>query len=648
MIRRLSLLAAALLLCFLAPALFAQSADVSVSLTAPSTTFAHYDSATPTILVTVKNSGPATAANVVIDFSPGLSVNLQLFNCQTVTDHVRCTSSAFPVTTVQTSGSMQIQQATLGMVVTMSATASSSTADPNPDNNSSSVSQTVAWESFVSNSGFWVPPTLPQGVRIGSYIVFENDGPSYATDVKITLTLPQHVFFESISPDSPFTCVTPAVGSSGDVVCTAKKVGDTNPGGEIDLQIMIDPATPVGTVLTFPSTLACSDAVQQPPPPVQTSTTVTAPATLTTSLAAPDSVEPGDTFPNTVTVTNAGPGTASTSVTFKVSGGSIPATTGPPVAPAGWSCSVPSVGRAICSTSSFAPGTATFTFPVSELSYVEPSKLTETVTASSSSEVNFLHDTATATVWVSKDKIADFDVTVAAPPIVNPGGTVTYAVTVKNTTVNIGYPFLAFGTTPQSGFSYVNCPQNVDRCALGFMTGGASMTILVTAPVVADSNSKMTGTAVITTSTNVPLLHDPRATVVSSVQNTPSDLAVALTATPAALTVGDTVTFTLLVTNTGQVDARNVTVHAPLPPSLALVSATGQCSGGSDVQCFIGAIAGGAWSTTTITARAVQPGTASVTATAMTDSSDPQASNNSATVSINVNPSLVRRRAVHH
>jgi uncharacterized repeat protein (TIGR01451 family) len=250
---------------------------------------------------------------------------------------------------------------------------------------------------------------------------------------------------------------------------------------------------------------------------------------------------------------------------------------------------------------------------------------------------------------MSPEKVPDFNLTMTAPPIVHPGGTVTYTITVTNTTVNTASnPPLQFLTTPLSGVTWSNCwdPEGPD-CGLGNMPGGSTRTVYATSPVVADSNSKMTGLALLI-GANFNYLHDPRATVISSVQALPADMAVALTATPTTLPVGDTVTFTLLVTNSGQVDARNVTVHAPLPPSLAFISATGQCTGASDVQCFIGALAPGAWSTTTITARAVAPGTIGVTATAAMDGSDPQASNNSATVAINVSAPVVRRRATRH
>src|SRR5205823_15008434 len=140
--------------------------------------------------------------------------------------------------------------------------------------------------------------------------------PSYATDVKITFSIPQHATFQGVSPQSPFTCVGPAIGSPGDVVCTASKVGDFHSDVFIEIKMNIDAATPVGTALNFAANLSPSDAVQ-PQQPVQVTTTVVAPAEFNTTLVSPASAEPGDTFANTVTVTNKGPGSAvNTQVTF--------------------------------------------------------------------------------------------------------------------------------------------------------------------------------------------------------------------------------------------------------------------------------------------------------------------------------------------
>src|SRR4051794_4803601 len=107
MTRRLPLLAVSLLVCFFARGGFAQSADVSVTLTGPSTVFAHYDTATPTVTVSIANAGPVPAQNLAIDFSPGVAVSITGFDCATATNHTRCTTASFPVTTAQGTGSIQ-------------------------------------------------------------------------------------------------------------------------------------------------------------------------------------------------------------------------------------------------------------------------------------------------------------------------------------------------------------------------------------------------------------------------------------------------------------------------------------------------------------------------------------------------------------
>jgi uncharacterized repeat protein (TIGR01451 family) len=646
MIRRLPLLAASLVVCFLARGVFAQSADLSVTLSGPPTVVAQNDTAILPVTISITNSGPATAQNVVVDFSPGPLTNVDVpsFNCATFTDHVRCTASQFAPNTVQVTATIFLDQAANGTVVTISATVSSTTPDPNPVNNTSTVTETVIWKSSTGWDFMLPVDVVPPGAYVGGGVGFDTFGPSYASDVKLTYSIPEHATFNAVHWPAPLSCVTPPVGSAGDVVCTAKQLFLFT--GFVEVDMTIDPTTPLGTKLVFTATLTCSDAPSLDP--LQRVVTVVEPANLVTSLASPASAAPGDTFANTVTVTNTGPAAAiDTQVQFTATrGSSITSASAPP----GWSCTVFGAPQnhleAICFIHSFPPGIATFSFPTF-VATPGPAKLTQSVLALSGSELTQQDASATATTWVHPELVPDLDMTMTAPAIVHPGGTVIYKFDVTNTTANVALtPVIKLRITPSTPITWSNCPYGLyGTCELAPVAGGSHLTLYATAPVVVDADSKMTATADILGGL---FLHDPHATVTSVVQLVPADLAVALTATPTTLTAGDTVTFTLLVTNTGQVDARNVTVHAPLPPSLALVSATGQCTGGSDVQCFIGALASGAWSTTTITARTVQPGTVSVTATAMTDSFDPQPSNNTATASINVNPALVRRRAARH
>lgn len=96
------------------------------------------------------------------------------------------------------------------------------------------------------------------------------------------------------------------------------------------------------------------------------------------------------------------------------------------------------------------------------------------------------------------------------------------------------------------------------------------------------------------------------------------------TADPSTVSVGNNVTFTIVVTNPGDTPATNVTVSDPLPSSLTFVSASatqGSCSGTSTVNCSLGTLAPSASATITITARADSTGSTSNVATVQVNGS---------------------------
>jgi uncharacterized repeat protein (TIGR01451 family) len=118
-----------------------------------------------------------------------------------------------------------------------------------------------------------------------------------------------------------------------------------------------------------------------------------------------------------------------------------------------------------------------------------------------------------------------------------------------------------------------------------------------------------------------------------------ADLALAMAASPASVTVGGQITYSLTVTNAGPGTARLVAVDDTLPPGLVFVSASptqGTCTNASPVHCDLGPIGIGGLATVTIVARATAAGTASNTANASTTTTDPTAGNNSATATTTV------------
>jgi uncharacterized repeat protein (TIGR01451 family) len=120
-----------------------------------------------------------------------------------------------------------------------------------------------------------------------------------------------------------------------------------------------------------------------------------------------------------------------------------------------------------------------------------------------------------------------------------------------------------------------------------------------------------------------------------------ADLSIAKSASASAVAVGDTLSYTITVTNAGPNDDTAVVVTDPLPANATFVSATtsaGSCSGAATISCAIGNLAANATATIVVTTTAAHAGTLSNTATVAGDVADATMSNNTATATTTVNP----------
>src|SRR5919109_4250638 len=115
-----------------------------------------------------------------------------------------------------------------------------------------------------------------------------------------------------------------------------------------------------------------------------------------------------------------------------------------------------------------------------------------------------------------------------------------------------------------------------------------------------------------------------------------ADVAVTKQASPEPVTVGDDLVYTIVVKNNGPTEASQVTLTDTLSAEVSFGSATpssGSCQEtGQAVACDLGTIASGASSTVTIVVALTAPGTVSNTAEARQSGSDPNPTNDSATV----------------
>lgn len=119
-----------------------------------------------------------------------------------------------------------------------------------------------------------------------------------------------------------------------------------------------------------------------------------------------------------------------------------------------------------------------------------------------------------------------------------------------------------------------------------------------------------------------------------------ADLGIVLSHSPAVPVAGDNLNYLLTITNYGPSEADGVVVTVQLPDGVMLVSASGGClQAGEGVTCDLGGLANAAAAATIqIVVNAPVDGTIATVAQVSSAVSDPQASNNSATLTVTINP----------
>ena len=642
-------------------------ADVGVQKVGP-------DSAAPntdvSYTITVNNSGPDAADSVSLtDTLPGTMTFVSIiqnsgpvFSCSG-SSTVTCSILSLPAGTTATftlTGHIPAGTAS-GTVFTNVAHVTTTTNDPNPDNNNSLTELTVV------TSDLAVTKTGPAGAFAGNTISWTiaatNNGPDTQSGATLSDPLPAGTtFFSLVQNTGPSAfCSDPGAGNPGSVNCSFFSLG-SGVSAQFTLTATINPGF-TGT-LSNTATVFGSNADTNPNNNSATAVTaVTASADVSVNKSGPLTANAGTNIPYTIVVTNNGPSNAANvSLTDAVPANttfvSESQTTGPT-----FSCVNPpsgGTGTVTCTIASLAPAPISATFSITV--HINPGAIgaaignTANVTATTP-DTNPGNNTSS--VVTTGTGSADVSVVKTAAAAAAAGTNLTYNINVTNNgpsdassvtmsdTLPPNTTFVSESQPTGPAFICTNPPlggTGTVSCSIATLTAGTSATFAIVvqvspaAPVGPSSN-----TATVSTSTTDPNPGNNSSTAITAIALATADLLITKTPAPGPYGTGQPLTYTIVVANNGPNTALSVVVTDTLPAGTTLQSSTpaGACSGTTVVTCNAGTLVNGATATFTLTIllpTTAGPITNTAVVSAAANTPDPNPGNNTATSTITVIP----------
>lgn len=262
---------------------------------------------------------------------------------------------------------------------------------------------------------------------------------------------------------------------------------------------------------------------------------------------------------------------------------------------------------------------------------------------------NPANNSATNSVTVNAAN-SDMRVTMSHSPesvTLGTGQNVSYSLAVTNTgpstatnvtltdALDPSFTFVSATVSPPSQGSCSMAAGTI-TCNLNTMASGVGASIAIQV-LPTSASAGIANTANLTADQPDPNPANNSATNLFTVRAANSDMRVTMTHFPDPVTVGSNLSYSINVSNSGPSTATGVTLTDPLPPGMALVSATvsppsqGSCSeSGGTVTCTLNTFTPGGGATVTIVVTASVAGTTTNTASLTADQPDPNPANNTA------------------
>ncbi|MTD14814.1 DUF11 domain-containing protein [Nakamurella sp. YIM 132087] len=581
------------------------SGDLSLTKTVSPATPVAGERATWTL--TASNAGPSTSRNVIISdvvpsgvsaiaavvsgggtctATPGVSPGTTVVRCPVAT--IAAGSSA----TATVSGLIASNWS--APTVTNTGTVSAGTADPDPTGNSATATAPVGTATALTLTAS-APATIDAGRTIGWTFTAANAGPSDARGVQVVVDLPSGI--GAVTGSGPGGACTVS-GSTATCPAGTVPVGGS---AEIVLSAVVNPSTtgalPVsGTASTTSPEAVLSDNT------ATASTVVTASAdlTLAKTFTGGGRAVPGGPVSWNIRVTSAGPSDATGVVvtdTLPAGVSGIAAVWGA----AGTACDVD--GQTVTCALGTVPPTVPVDITVTGTlsSGFAGTDLVNTATVTSDEDPDPSGDTATSTTPVAVS--ADLRIgkaLVSGIPVA--GDTATFELRVSDlgpsdatgvvVTDRLPDELLSPSATVAGNPGTCSIDGRDLTCELGTVPVGSTPVITVTGTLSQSFSSLLVNTATITGTSPDPVSGNNSSTATGSIDES-ADLAVSTTG-PATVVAGTRVEWTVVITNNGPSDAREVTLRELVPVSLRDVTVVPE-GGGADcgTTCALGAIGNG-------------------------------------------------------